>query len=149
MTAQVTQTPPQAPAAPAPASGAPAPAGRMRRGVIDGSRGGMWAWLFQRVTAVVLIVGLMTHLIATHILNLGHLSFLNISARLGSSFFVVIDVSLLAASIFHGLNGARMVVLDYWLQSVAARRTLAIALWVFGSATFVYGMWALWPWISK
>ena len=28
----------------------------------------------------------------------------------------MIDVSLLAAAIFHGLNGARMVVLDYWLQ---------------------------------
>jgi succinate dehydrogenase hydrophobic anchor subunit len=41
------------------------------------------------------------------------------------------------------------VVLDYWLQSVAARRALAIALWLFGSVTFVYGMWALWPWISK
>ena len=97
MTAQVTQTPPQAPPAPAPARGAAAPGGRMRRGVIDGSRGGMWAWLFQRVTAVVLIVGLMTHLIATHIINLGHLSFLNIGDRLGSPFFVIIDVSLLAA----------------------------------------------------
>ncbi len=149
MTAQVTQTPPRAPAAAAPARTAEPPAGRMRRGVIDSSRGGMWAWLFQRVTAVVLIVGLVTHLIATHIVNLGHLSFLNIGDRLGSTFFVIIDVSLLAASIFHGLNGARMVVLDYWLQSVAARRALAIALWVFGSVTFVYGMWALWPWISK
>jgi succinate dehydrogenase hydrophobic anchor subunit len=121
----------------------------MRRGVIDQSRGGMWAWLFQRVTAVVLIVGLLTHLVATHLFNLGHLSFLNIGDRLGSTFFVVIDVSLLAAAVFHGLNGARMVVLDYWLQSVVARRALAIALWLFGSVTFVYGMWALWPWISK
>jgi succinate dehydrogenase hydrophobic anchor subunit len=149
MTTQVTQTPPQALPAPAPARSAAAPDGRMRRGVIDGSRGGMWAWLFQRVTAVVLIVGLVTHLVATHIVNLGHLSFLNIGDRLGSTFFVIIDVSLLAASIFHGLNGARMVVLDYWLQSAAARRALAIALWLFGSVTFVYGMWALWPWISK
>jgi succinate dehydrogenase / fumarate reductase, membrane anchor subunit len=149
MTAQVTQTPPHVPPAAAPARAAEPPAGRMRRGVIDSSRGGMWAWLFQRVTAVVLIVGLVTHLVATHIVNLGHLSFLNIGDRLGSTFFVIIDVSLLAASIFHGLNGARMVVLDYRLQSVAARRALAIALWVFGSATFVYGMWALWPWISK
>ena len=65
---------------------------------------------------MVLIVGLLTHLVATHIFNLGHLSFLNIGDRLGATFFVVIDVSLLAAAIFHGLNGARMVVLDYWLE---------------------------------
>ncbi len=109
----------------------------------------MWGWLLQRVTAVVLIVGLLTHLVATHIFNLGHLSFLNIGDRLGATFFVVIDVSLLAASIFHGLNGARMIVLDYWLETRASRLALTIALWVFGSATFVYGMWALWPWISR
>jgi succinate dehydrogenase hydrophobic anchor subunit len=147
MTVQVERRAAQAP--PASGGAAPPPGGRMRRAVVDQSRGGMWVWLMQRVTAVVLIVGLLTHLVATHIFNLGHLSFLNIGDRLGSSFFVVIDVSLLAAAIFHGLNGARMVVLDYWLPSVAGRRALAIALWVLGSVSFVYGMWALWPWISK
>jgi succinate dehydrogenase hydrophobic anchor subunit len=147
--AQVAGRSPQA--SPAPSTGADAaPAtGRMSASVLDSSRGGMWGWLLQRVTAVVLIVGLMTHLIATHIFNLGHLSYLNIGDRLGSSFFVVIDISLLAAAIFHGLNGARMVVLDYWLETRASRLALTIALWVFGSVTFVYGLWALWPWISK
>jgi succinate dehydrogenase hydrophobic anchor subunit len=136
-------------APPSTGTGRPAPVDRMSTAVLDQSRGGMWAWLAQRVTAVVLIVGLLTHLVATHIFNLGHLSFLNISDRLGSTFFVVIDVSLLAAAIFHGLNGARMVVLDYWLKTRASRLALTIALWVFGSAAFVYGMWALWPWIAR
>jgi succinate dehydrogenase hydrophobic anchor subunit len=121
----------------------------MRETVLDQSRGGMWAWLAQRVTAVVLIVGLLTHLVATHVFNLGHLSFLNISDRLGSTFFVVIDVSLLAAAIFHGLNGARMIVLDYWLKTRGSRLALTIGLWVLGSVTFVYGLWALWPWIAR
>ena len=135
---------------PAAAGTDPAPTtGRMRPSVLDSSRGGMWGWLGQRVTAVVLIVGLLTHIVDTHLFNLGHLSYLNIGDRLGSSFFVVIDISLLAAAIFHGLNGARMVVLDYWLQSRASRLALTIALWVFGLLTFVYGTWALWPWISK
>jgi succinate dehydrogenase hydrophobic anchor subunit len=135
---------------PAAAGTDPAPTtGRMRPSVLDSSRGGMWGWLGQRVTAVVLIVGLLTHIVDTHLFNLGHLSYLNIGDRLGSSFFVVIDISLLAAAIFHGLNGARMVVLDYWLQTRASRVALTIALWVLGSATFVYGLWALWPWIAK
>lgn len=149
MTAQVAQsarqaTPPTSPGGSPPAS----PTARMRETVLDQSRGGMWAWLAQRVTAVVLIVGLLTHLVATHVFNLGHLSFLNISDRLGSTFFVVIDVSLLAAAIFHGLNGARMIVLDYWLKTRGSRLALTIGLWVLGSVTFVYGLWALWPWIG-
>jgi len=123
-------------------------AGRIDRRALDEGAGGMWAWLFQRVTAVVLIIGLITHLVATHIFGLGHLSYLNIGHRLSSEAFRVVDISLLAAAIFHGLNGARMVVLDYWLATRASRRALSVALWVFGSAVFVYGMWALWPWIS-
>ena len=146
MSTEVVERPPQAP--PGPPDAAPPATGRMRPAVIADSAGGMWGWLLQRVTAVVLIVGLLTHLVATHIFNLGHLSFLNIGDRLGSTFFVVIDVSLLAAAIFHGLNGARMVVLDYWLKGRAGRRALSITLWVFGSAVFGYGLWALWPWIS-
>jgi succinate dehydrogenase hydrophobic anchor subunit len=149
VTAQVAQptrqaTPPTSPGGSPPAS----PTARMHRTVLDQSSGGMWAWLAQRVTAVVLIVGLFTHLVATHVFNLGHLSFLNISDRLGSTFFVVIDVSLLAAAIFHGLNGARMIVLDYWLKTRGSRLALTIGLWVLGSVTFVYGLWALWPWIG-
>ena len=147
MTTQIVERPSQAP--PAPPAAAPPDTGRMRPGLIAESAGGMWPWLLQRVTAVVLIIGLLTHIVATHIFNLGHLSYLNIGDRLGSTFFVVIDVSLLAAAIFHGLNGTRMVVLDYWLKSRGSRRALAIALWVFGSAVFVYGLWALWPWISR
>jgi succinate dehydrogenase / fumarate reductase, membrane anchor subunit len=149
VTAQVVEHSPQAPPAPAAGADPPPTTGRMRPAVLDSSSGGMWSWLLQRVTAVVLIVGLLTHLVSTHIFNLGHLSFLNIGDRLGSTFFVVVDVSLLAAAIFHGLNGARMVVLDYWLQTRASRRALTIALWALGSVTFVYGLWALWPWISK
>ena len=149
MTARVAEPSGQG-TAPASPSGSPAaaPAARMSAAVLDQSRGGMWAWLAQRVTAVVLIVGLLTHLVATHVFNLGHLSFLNISDRLGSTFFVVIDVSLLAAAIFHGLNGARMIVLDYWLKTRGGRLALTIGLWVLGSVTFVYGLWALWPWIG-
>ena len=148
MSTEVVERSSQTPPASAAGGDPPPTTGRMRAGVIADSTGGMWAWLFQRVTAVVLIVGLLTHLVATHLFNLGHLSFLNIGDRLGSTFFVVIDVSLLAASIFHGLNGARMIVLDYGLETRASRRALSLFLWVFGSAVFVYGMWALWPWIS-
>jgi succinate dehydrogenase cytochrome b556 subunit len=133
-----------------PAAG-PVPLGGVRdldRRQLNEARGGVWGWLMQRVTAVVLIVGLGTHLIATHILNIGELSYGNIAARLAGVFFVVIDVSLLAAAIYHGLNGLRMVALDYFWNARRQRRVFTILLWIFGSAFFVYGLWALWPWIT-
>jgi len=126
----------------------PSPA-RLDRAVLDRGAGGVWAWLFQRVTAVFLLYGMAVHLISTHILAIGKLDFGNIADRLGSNFFVVTDVLLLAAVLYHALNGARMVVLDYWLAGRTGRLTLTVALWIFGLATFAYGLWALWPWITQ
>ncbi len=126
--------------------GAPAPAALTT--VLAEGAGGMWAWLFQRITAVLLLFGLVVHLTATHIFAIGDLDFANITDRLGHTFFLVTDVVVLGAGLYHALNGGRMVVLDYWLPSAHGRRWLGIWLWVVGVVMFVYGLWALWPWIS-
>jgi len=115
---------------------------------VDRQKGGMWLWLLQRISAAVLLFGLITHLIATHILSIGELSYDNIAERLQSGFFITVDILLLAASVFHALNGTRMVLLDYFFKDVARRRILDVVLLVFGLAAFVYGLWALWPWIT-
>lgn len=115
---------------------------------VDRQKGGMWLWLLQRISAAVLLFGLLTHLIATHILSIGELSYDNIAERLQSGFFITVDILLLAASIFHALNGTRMVLLDYFFKELTRRRILDLVLLVFGLTAFVYGLWALWPWIT-
>jgi len=143
-----TVAPPRRSGASAPAQGPPSTA-RMSGAVLGRSAGGVWAWLFQRITAVYLLYGMTVHLISTHLLAIGKLDFANIADRLGSTFFVVTDVLLLAAVLYHALNGARMVVLDYWLAGRTGRLTFTVVLWVFGLAVFGYGLWALWPWITQ
>ena len=117
-------------------------------GRVDRQKGGMWLWLAQRLSAVILLFGLLTHLIATHILSIGELSYDNIAERLQSGFFITVDVLLLASAVFHALNGARMVLLDYFFKELSKRRILDWALLAFGVAAFAYGLWALWPWIT-
>jgi succinate dehydrogenase cytochrome b556 subunit len=134
-----------------PAVSGPVPVGAVRdldRKQLNEARGGVWGWFMQRVTAVILIVGLGTHLVATHILNIGELGYDNIAGRLAGVFFIVIDVGLLAAAIYHGLNGLRMVLLDYFWNARRQRLVFAYLLWAFGIAFFVFGLWALWPWIT-
>jgi len=108
----------------------------------------MWAWLFQRITAVLLFLCLALHLLLTHILNIGNLGYENVADRLAHASLTAVDIILLAAAIYHALNGLRMVLMDYWF----GRRNLALGLnvflWVFGLAAMGYGTWALWPWIS-
>ena len=81
--------------------------------VLERNRGGMWPWLGQRVTAV-----------------------------------LVNDVVLLLAVVYHALNGLRMVVLDWGLAGSGGRRVFDVVLWLVGSLAIVYGIWALWVWVS-
>lgn len=120
----------------------------MKAEVVSTHRGGMWSWLFQRITAVLLIVCLAIHLIFTHILNIGELGYDNIADRLAHGGLTAVDIILLAAGIYHALNGLRMVLMDYWFTSRTRALVLTIVLWVVGVAFMAYGTWALWPWIS-
>lgn len=120
----------------------------LRTQLADGGRGGMWPWLGQRVTAVLVLVTIAVHLILTHYIAIGELSFADIGRRLGAIAVLVNDVVLLVAVVYHALNGVRMVVLDYGLSGAAARRVFGAALWIVGVATVGYGVWALWVWVS-
>ena len=120
----------------------------MKAEVVSTHRGGVWSWLFQRITAVLLIVCLAIHLIFTHILNIGELTEANVADRLAHDTLTAVDIILLAAGIYHALNGLRMVLMDYWFTSRTRAMALTIVLWVVGLAAMGYGTWALWPWIS-
>ncbi len=120
----------------------------MRTETLDRSRGGMWPWLGQRVTAVAILVTIMVHLVLTHFVAIGELSYDNIGERLASVAVLANDVLLLVAVIFHALNGVRMVALDWGLTNAVARRGFDLFLWVVGIAGVVYGIWALWVWVS-
>jgi succinate dehydrogenase cytochrome b556 subunit len=108
----------------------------------------MWAWLFQRITAVLLLVCLVIHLIFTHLINIGELDYDNVANRLAHGWLTAVDIILLASAVYHALNGLRMVLLDYWFTS--RKRTVALnaGLWAIGLAFLVYGIWGLWPWIG-
>ena len=120
----------------------------MRTETLDRSRGGMWPWLGQRVTAVVILVTIMVHLVLTHFVAIGQLSYANIGERLAVTAVLVNDILLLLAVVYHALNGVRMVVLDYGFKGSGARHGLAAFLWIVGVVAVVYGIWALWVWVS-
>jgi len=116
--------------------------------VLERNRGGMWPWLGQRVTAVLVIVTIMVHLVLTHYVAIGELSFDDIGERLAGGAVLVNDIVLLVAVVYHALNGLRMVVLDWGLSNVAGRRVFDVVLWLVGSLAIAYGIWALWVWVS-
>jgi len=120
----------------------------VRTETLDRSRGGMWPWLGQRVTAVIIIVTIMVHLVLTHFVAIGELSYANIGERLAGGAVLANDVLLLVAVVYHALNGVRMVLLDWGLSGRGVRRGFDAFLWVLGVVAVIYGIWALWVWVS-
>ena len=104
---------------------------------------GTWAWLLQRVTAVLIIVFLGIHIFMAHFSDLTPtgemLSWESIEGRVTSLFILFVDYALLITAIFHGLNGLRMIAFDFIVNNTK-RRVLDAGLWVFGVFSVIWGL---------
>lgn len=104
---------------------------------------GVWAWIFQRITAVLLVVLLGTHIAILHYVpeNM-NINFIGVAARLKSVLYLSVDSGLLAVGLYHGLNGVRNVLFDYIVKE-GPRRALNAVMWIVGIAFTFWGAYAL------
>ena len=80
-----------------------------------GSRGfEAWAWLFMRVSGVVLLFLAVFHLLWMHyVIGVDNLNFETVVSRWSNPLWRVYDFALLGFALVHGVNGLRMVLEDY------------------------------------
>lgn len=105
---------------------------------------GMWPWLFQRVSAAVLAIGLVIHFVVLHFMVERPVTMEKVAERLKSPGWVAFDCILLIACIYHALNGINSILLDF----KPARRLEGVAsyaLWVMGVVAVVLGVVNLVP----
>ena len=72
----------------------------------------MWAFILHRITGLSLIFYLLLHIIVISTSLKGPDPFNNLLAVLTSPPFIIADLALLAAVLFHGLNGIRILFFD-------------------------------------
>jgi succinate dehydrogenase / fumarate reductase membrane anchor subunit len=92
--------------------------GQHRRGgghARPGSRGfEAWAWLFMRVSGVVLLFLAVFHLLWMHyVIGVDNLNFQTVVSRWSNPLWRLYDFALLGFALVHGVNGLRMVLEDY------------------------------------
>ena len=92
----------------------------------------VWLWLFQRITAVLLVVVLGVHL---WLANFGQAT---------ASLRAILGVILLGLALFHGLNGVRTVILDFSVGT-QGRKFVTMILLLVGVVSQLFGMHGLWP----
>lgn len=115
---------------------------------------GTWAWAFQRLSAVLLIVFLALHLLAAHFIGVGEetgqeplITFDEVSVRLDQLLYIVVDYGMLSMVLLHGLNGLRTVLFDFDMF-VKRKKLIDVGLWAVGIVTLAWGVIILLPFIT-
>ena len=74
------------------------------------------AWLFMRISGLVLVFLALGHLVIMHLINnVEVIDYRFVAARYATPFWRTYDLVMLWLALLHGLNGARVVVDDYVL----------------------------------
>jgi succinate dehydrogenase / fumarate reductase membrane anchor subunit len=101
--------------------------------------GGFYAWFFQRLTGILLVILLLIHFAITHNLPKGgEVSYAVVAPRLATATWKVFDLTFLVCALFHGLNGVWMVVQDY-VSGEGAQTWIFYALCTLGLILLVLG----------
>ncbi|MGO8732221.1 MAG: succinate dehydrogenase hydrophobic membrane anchor subunit [Terriglobia bacterium] len=99
----------------------------------------LYAWMFMRVSGVVLLFLALGHLLIMHIIhNVDNIDFQFVAQRYATPFWRTYDLVMLWLALIHGLNGIRTLVGDYVRPKGWQVATLA-SLYVFGFILLALG----------
>lgn len=105
----------------------------MSRGTLYRGREGMWSWVAHRVTGVLVFFFLFAHVLDTALVRVSPTSYDKVVETYKNPIVNVLEVGLVAAVLFHALNGLRVMAIDFWEQGPRHQRAMlytVLVLWV-------------------
>ena len=99
-----------------------APAGTLYRG-----REGMWSWVAHRVTGVLVFFFLFAHVMDTALVRVSPDSYDRVIATYKNPIVALMEVGLVAAVLFHALNGLRVMAIDFWEKGTRYQKQMLYA----------------------
>lgn len=106
-------------------------------------REGQWTWLAHRVTGVGVLLFLFAHIVDTALVGWGPDAYNRVVSVYHNPIVELMELGLVAAVIFHGLNGVRIMIIDFWPQTTVRHRWLSwgtLILFVAAMAPITYLM---------
>ena len=113
------------------------PAGTLYRG-----REGMWSWVAHRVTGVLIFFFLFVHVLDTALVRVSPEAYYDVVSTYKTPIVALLEYGLVAAILFHALNGLRIVAVDFWAKGPRVQKQM---LWVVLGIWIVLMLGALYP----
>ena len=105
---------------------------RLRRTLYRGDPG-MWSWVLHRITGATIFFFLFVHVLDTALVRVSPQAYNEVIDTYKTPIVGLMELGLVAAVLFHALNGIRVILIDFWAQgtelsaadAVGGRRRLA------------------------
>jgi len=107
-------------------------------------RTGFWAWLLHRVAGLAIIFYLLLHIVVISSVLWGTGSFDAVMAVLRRPWFAAGELLLVAAVLYHGLNGLRIILFDLGVGLKRQKEMFWVAV-VLAAAGFAFAAKVFWP----
>ena len=88
-------------------------------------RQGQWSWLGHRVTGVAIILFLFAHVVDTALVGWGPSAYNRVVHVYQNPIVGLLELGLVAAVIYHALNGIRIMIIDFWPKASDWQRQLS------------------------
>lgn len=112
-----------------------APVGTLYRG-----REGMWSWVAHRITGVLIFFFLFVHVLDTALVRVSPEAYNVVIESYKNPVVGLGEAGLVGAVLFHGLNGLRIMAVDFWSQGPRFHRQMlwaVVAVWVAAMVPFL------------
>jgi succinate dehydrogenase / fumarate reductase cytochrome b subunit len=91
---------------------------------------GMWMWLAHRTTGVAIFFFLLVHVTDTALVRVSPEAYNEIIGLYKNPVMGLIESGLVAAIVFHALNGLRIITVDVWERANRHQNRLALLVWI-------------------
>ena len=118
--------------------------GTKRRTLYRGDPG-MWSWVLHRITGATVFFFLFVHVLDTALVRVSPQAYNEVVETYKTPIIGLMELGLVACVLYHGLNGVRVILVDFWWQGPRYQRQMlwgvaAVWLLVMVPSTVVIGM---------
>jgi succinate dehydrogenase / fumarate reductase, cytochrome b subunit len=100
---------------------------RLRRTFYRGDPG-MWSWVLHRITGATIFFFLFIHVLDTALVRISPQAYDEVISTYKTPIVGLMELGLVAAVLFHALNGIRIILIDFWGQGPRYQRQMLWAI---------------------